>query len=812
MAPGCIIESVHEGMNLRDPAAAVAPGETGVTIGCDFSVPGQVTPMRAGLLDQTLPASILDAHDVYLNEVKYRFTTHADGLRVSYLDAFNNMVVSLIDATFTGVFKVLPINDEYVVLANSTFNRKWKPGWAITYQWGLNTPPLPTLTAGAPTTKAIDDFEVLTDWSFTGGGSSAALAADSVHVKDGSQSMKLTCDALTTIVAKRSIALDLSQFVIAGDAGATPFMAFSFYADDLATIQSIKIKLSCADDGGFDSDYYQMIVSLGGYVYSTLYPTADGNIAAVQGQVISESTDPVTGQPTRTIYDPATKVTSIYTQVLDLRGRVDIARGIAGINEAYRWDLVSTSGPVEIATVTIQAKQRNTSANSASWTDLKIPFTDFSRVGSAVGRDWGTITAISIELEASSEQSIVSFDGWGMLGGGNLWGYYQVAVAYQNEFGNYGPFTDFTESIYLEAQPLEIDGLTPDSDPQTIKRRVVILGGSIIQPMVTYLENNTATTLIHNELDSALTIIEGYFNNKQPPVGIVDMTTIQGRIFMVMGDNNLNFSLPLFYEAFPLSQNLNLAEGEQFVQVVASGSYVAVRGKGREYLVQMTGSDPAFWQSAGGAKEGAVSSRFLIEDPAGAQVWASKHGLYAAPGYYLPKIAPAVADFPQVFGAMSGKKAYLAFADKTGTPRIMRIDYTLNRPVAHYVENLAPSAIFADPILSKVYYAYGAEVYEFDAGASPLPVTLTIPEQLCKTAALKNFVGLSYELEGDDLTLALTLERVAVSGTIDLVSKDRTDEKSDFPEGLLGGQLGMTLTATGNFVLYLPLEIDMVPV
>ena len=293
-----LIEDLHQGMNLRDPAAVVSPGETGLSMGCDFSVPGEIRPMHDGLLTDTMDEDIQDAHIVYIDTVKYLFTTHADGLRV------NNV---LIDATFTGHFKVLDVNDEYVVLANATLNKKWKPGWATTYDWGLNTPPLPTLTIGPHSTKTIDDFEDLTDWGVT----ACAKAADTTDFKDGTQSMKLTVAAGATGIAKRAIALDLSNFTIPGDTGETVFMALSYYSADLAAVNAIRIKLSCAADGGFNKDYFQMAVTLGGYVYSTLAPTEIGTISSVASSstpVVNEGEnlfyDQLTGKWYRQVYNP----------------------------------------------------------------------------------------------------------------------------------------------------------------------------------------------------------------------------------------------------------------------------------------------------------------------------------------------------------------------------------------------------------------------------------------------------------------------------------------------------------------------------
>lgn len=792
--PAAQITDLNLGMNLRDPAAAVAPGETGVSEGCDFSVPGQVRPMRQPVLDQTLPADVQDAVDLYLAGVKYRFTTHTDGLRVSYYNTSGAWISILIDASFTGTFKALPINDEYAVLSNITLNRKWKPGWTATYQWGLNTPPDPVLTAGVPLTKIIDDFEDLGDWSFTGGGGGASLVADTTNVRTtGLQSMQLTCDANETIVAVRSVALDLSRFTVPGDAGSQPLIKFSYFAQDLAAVLSLKIKLSCAADEKFDKDYYQLTVDLGGFAYVQLAPTTIGAYSSVQG----------TDQPT-----------PWQSNLIQ-----DASGAWYMINPDGTQTLLPTVTNTQVQQYVIQAQSRTTGSSGQTWTDLKIKVSDFARVGNTAGRDWSTITAISIEMQASALQAIVSFDGWFLNGGGNLFGAYWLAVAYQNELGNYGPFTQFVGPVTLEAQKLNISNLTPDTDGQTIKRRFALLGGSLTQSLVSYLEDNTSTSLAYNEDENALTDVEINFNNKKPPVGIKDMMEWAGQIFCVIGDDKIYYSIPLFYEAFPALNYRIMAEGEQLLQVdVSDQNYVAARGKGREYLTQLTGAGPAFWQTSKGADVGAVGSRLLLKDLAGGRVYASKMGLYISGGgtrgQYLPKINPVIHDPSEMFGAMNSDRAYLYFQDQdaktkiAGIDRVMRVDYRLGKAVAHYVGNFKPTAIFADEILGKVYYALGAEIYEFDAGTLPLPTLLTIPEQMCGKAGAKDFVIIDHELSGEAISFSLTLDRVALPGTYALPVAMRESDPVSLPMGTFGNQLGIILSSTTqDFTIFLPIEL-----
>ena len=596
------------------------------------------------------------------------------------------------------------------------------------------------------------------------------MVPDPVNFRDGTQSMKLTCDAGETIIAQKAASLDLTYLDTPGDAPAYLSILFSFFAQNLANVNTIVLKLSCAADGLYNSDYYQMTINLGGYGAAQLSEQNNGVIASVQSQTQTSTINPFI-----------------------LQG--DVPPGDTPIQKQY--DLQ-----------TIQAGL--TLANSMSWTNLNILQTDFLRVGATVGRDWSTITGIQIELTAINGQAVVSFDSW-YLGGGNLFGTYWVAVAYQNELGNYGAYSNYVGPITVSAQGIEISGLTPDTDPQTRQRRFAILGGSVNQPMVAYLPNNTDTSMDYDQPDVALVEVENYFNNKKPPT-CVDMMSWAGRIWMVNGDNTLRFSEPLLFEGFPLQNQLILTEGEQLRQVAVMGSYVASRGKDREHLTQLTGDTPAYWQTVLGAKQGAVSSRLLLTDVGGGQVYSSKLGFYISDTYYLPKINPIIADFTKVFGDMIGDRAYVYFKDTDGIDRVMQIDYRLGKAVAHYVGNFAPSAIFADNIEGVVYYALGNQVFAFDSGPNSLPTKLVIPPQLCKTTAVKDFFGMDYALSGGPLSLVLELDDGPLPA-LPMTDANRHTDPFTFPVGTLGEEISLTITSTTqDFVLICPIELDQVAV
>ena len=797
--PSIVIDDLTGGLNMRDPAATIGKNEVTLSIGCDHSVPGILRPMRTPLLRHTLPADIVDSVDTYLGGTKYRFTTHADGLRVSQkVSDFHWLTSILIDANFTGTFKLLPINDEYVVLSNGTYTKKWKPGWTGTYQWGLNTPPVPTITGGTGPWYEFDDFEDISGWVLAGGGVSAAKAGDSSQYLDGHQSMKLSLDGNTILTATKPVTLDLSGH---GDA----YLDLPYLLPNTYSIQTITVSFSVAADGGFNHEYYWWALTPV-YSFTTITGTHKTGFPASDFLVDSSGRDlaALGALPGLIIKNVTQNKQAVITAIGDQDATNDKIDGT--LTGSAKW----AEGDSFVIYV---------SAAGAWVNPNSIPLSDFQRVGTDTTRDWSTVTAIKIEVSAFLADTWIDFDRWRVYRS-TVTGTYRAAVSYQNELGNYGPYSAYCAAVNITSASLTIGNLVPDTDPQTTARRIAIISSNITDPWVVTLGNNTVTSMSYSEGTTPLEEVELYFNNDKPPA-FVDMIDFNGRIFGVVGDEKGYYSNELFFEAFPAGNNLVMGEGEKLFQVDnPDQNYIAWRGKGKEYLTQLTTGGPAYWQTVKGADAGAISPRLLLKDPGGGRVYASQLGIYisgsSARGYYLPKLPftindPSqpfgITDFSLVFGAMIPDRAYLYLQDKDGVDWVLRLDYRLGKTIAHFVISEKPSTIWSDQILERVYYSDGAKVQEFDAGTGPLPVTLTIPEQIGEDAGSKDFIGLDHELEGNPIDFSLSLDRQALTGTYILPVAMRMTEPVSLPWGTVGNQLGLTLTAEDEFQLYLPFLI-----
>src|SRR5574343_160237 len=111
-----VIQSISKGMDLQNADFEIAPGFSKESVGIDYGTPGIVKPMRAPTTLNTFGATKVDEQIVYLGSSKYLFTTTSAGLYVTDITAgwpAGTASSTLINNTFTGQFKALPINDQY---------------------------------------------------------------------------------------------------------------------------------------------------------------------------------------------------------------------------------------------------------------------------------------------------------------------------------------------------------------------------------------------------------------------------------------------------------------------------------------------------------------------------------------------------------------------------------------------------------------------------------------------------------------------------------------------------------------------------
>lgn len=795
--PPLNIKSISKGMDLQGADFEIAPGFTKESVGIDYEKPGVVKPMRAATALTTWPKTVVDQNLVYVGSSKYLFTTTADGLYVTDCTSgfpADHTTSTLISGTFTGTFKALPINDQYVILANASMMRKWAPTMTTTYQLGLNTGPKPTLALGTAKTKVIESMDSAgtapNNWTFTGGSLTyGALAIDTGVKTEGTGSLKLTQRKRSTIVASRVFAtpLDLSKYTTTGDLGIS-FICFSYFIEDASLIDLIEIMFSCASDGGFNKDTYSATIS--------------PRVMSEQAATLEESTNTdIYGNIMPGVYDPNTGASTVFRLPID--------------------SISSSSGPIiEYTTIVSGGRRPKTTTVSGSWVNVKIMQGEFGRLGVASGRDWSTITGLRISvtsIKGATELTMSTWlDNFYMIGGGNLWGTYWVACAYQNAYGNYGAYSAFAGPIAVEGVPLTISGLTADTDAQTTKRRLAIIGGSLTVPMVKMIDDNTTTSLTYNDLDTALTIAETKWNNQKAPAGCRDIINFQGRVWLVGVPNYKNrmvYSEELYYEAFPYLNYRILGEGEDLYQVASVGDYVAARGAGKEYLTYPVGDSHLFWKTMDGAPEGAVSARLLLRLSESEHVYASRKGFYKSgpgPTYVLQKIGAAVGDFTAVRGVQAGQFAYIAFTDTGSVTRLLRLDMRLGTIIPHYVANLNPGALFADPVTKTAYYSSGAVTYSIATASGPLATRLVIHGQFAGSTKLKEFPEILYQLSGGPLTATMVRDGTSDSTTLSLANNE--DEFVSLPQNSVKA-LGLILESTSqDYTLTLPitLEVDLI--
>ena len=841
-----VLTSLHSGMDLKDTGLDVPEGFTGQSVGLDFGDPGIITPMSVDALVQQFATgvpNIIDAHVAYVLGVKYSFTTHSDGLRVTV-----GNTVSLIDSAFTGYFKCLAINDQFFVFSNGTLQKKWFPGgsvlnpvtgvyqtypaWTTTDQWGVNTPPAPSLSLAALTTQVIDGFDSLTGWTCTGG----TATNDTVNYNSSPGSINLAAAAGGIVKLTKLKSLNLSCFVTPGDLG-TGFISVWFLATDLTAVTSLHLLFDCSPSANFTTDWYQADITINNVATQTLTYAAGGTVPLPSGFSSIQAT--ASGQTPPAAYDAS-------TQQLDVFG---IPKSSTKKQDVVKYQTFGLSdAPIEFSQVIVTKKnKRQTTTTSGIWMEFQFQMSEFTRSGVNENYDWSTISAIQIKYDAGPKAGSVNVDSLMLSGGGYPFGNYWFAVSYEDIFGNYGPYSEFAGPVDSTGQQIVISGLTPDTDTNTVARRLAVIGGSMTDPMVFFIGDNTSTSYTYNLEDTALTTIETNFN-EDPPGPCMDMIWAYSRVWMVYQDG-MYYSDLGFYEGFPAANFISLPTETLNQIALLQNQYIALRGNA-ETLVQVLSSDPTTWAIMPGAREGSASSRFMIDLGGGQHAWITNsvdltNGVpnymfwQTADSEYLPQIGWAISGATQIFGAQASEFVYMFYTDTSGVPWVLRIDYRQGDPIPHYVSSMTPACIFADPVLKRVYYALGNKIYQFAAAAGPVATSLTIPEQFAKSSKQKSFNAANYDLQNGPLNMQVIRQRQLLSGTYSLPNSALDGDAVSLPAGTGISQGYVFSSATGanpntivdqngnsivdqngvsiidqgeGFVLTLPLKIEYVEV
>ena len=178
---------------------------------------------------------------------------------------------------------------------------------------------------------------------------------------------------------------------------------------------------------------------------------------------------------------------------------------------------VSAGGDFETDYYTVTLDRSFLRGKSKAWARLEIrrsgkgddSLPRFTREGSTAGRDWSTVTALRITVDARKAVT-VRFDLWDVLGSedGQVSGedleYY---FTYVNDDGHESNPSPKSDSIEVKNQGIDLSDLTASADPQVTGKHIYRRGGTIGVPLRVTVDPvpNATTTYTDTASDDDLT-------------------------------------------------------------------------------------------------------------------------------------------------------------------------------------------------------------------------------------------------------------------------------------------------------------------
>ncbi len=265
----------------------------------------------------------------------------------------------------------------YMVAFDRT--KRVKDSGTAVSNYGIATPAAAaSAVAATASNKEIDTFESATGWT----GSECTVELDTTEKKQGSGSIKATVPANTEATASKSLTLDLSKFILAGDSDDDDYLHFWLRVDYPDRLTEVRIMLDC---------------------------------------------DPTTNDFTKNYYFKAIEPSSIQRVVVgvDTSQQAEWQQITSGM---YRDpNLIDDYGQQEYQPVPLVTGE-------GQWTEFLVKKSEFVRVGSH-SNSWADIKAIGLRIKTGQTgTTIVNIDDGYMTGGASmkLDGNYDWVYIYRN--------------------------------------------------------------------------------------------------------------------------------------------------------------------------------------------------------------------------------------------------------------------------------------------------------------------------------------------------------------------------------------------
>ena len=728
--PKLDVRTLHAGLNFKDDPSMMGEGSTEVCVGVDLTVNGVLetaTGYAANDISSFLPSGDIDwAQVVYMDGSQYVLATTSGGLYVNGTSE---------DTAVKGRFKAISVGSN-IFITNGTLSRRFDG--STSYQLGI-TPPTagPTFSASTVSTKAIDDFEAVGD--YTANQINCVCSAEAVIIQEGAQSLQVDITGEQTAYSWRAFGTDRDLTVYAtGDTGYDgDLIKCMIYCTDLSKVTRITFMFDVGDES-FTEDFYKHSLTL-----------TQANIEATITPGIGESTEIYPEESREISYVPwvtgrhNVPEGTTYEEVLSAHYGDDIGPMQSGAKESglgegnIVWDGVKDIQPWTTM-FSSEAAVTNELLTDV-WCSVRFTKKQCTKIGTS--GDWSAVKAMKIQIETLDTVTLY-FDDLKLSGGGKLIGdyYFMYGWARIDSDGNVlhysGPARDSDGNLDIqgpftfERQKIAWAARTASTDSQVNACVIYIAGGTLNSWMQAYvIEDNLLTTgsIAIGEADIYQPLIS--LKSNVAPVGN-DLVFKWSRLWMVGGSDLVRCSAispqgDIMLDAWPRSNAFAFTDrGRNLLSIHEMNTQLIVRGEDGAWAFGI--SNPLDLSTIA---ENELSTKPCVGEDAFLETQNSliyptlgtfmeTNGSTAQPVMPEASVAITKSGMQNAVGVFRSLDGFFSFTDHLSYTATARFDMFSGGPRICYHGHYNVDCLFLDEPNDKVYAIVGGTVYLYDSGYS----------------------------------------------------------------------------------------------